>query len=157
MGELGMTDAIEYSLEKARIDLASVHALLTAAYWSRGIPVETVTKAIAHSCCAAAYNGEGRLVGFARLVTDEATFAYLCDVIVDPAMRGRGIGKQLVSLLLDQAFIRELRRIVLATSDAHGLYEPFGFKNLAAPKSFMEIARPDIYDPGPSSRSEPRE
>lgn len=152
-----MTDAIEFSLEKARIDLTAVHALLTAAYWSRGIPVETVTKAVAHSCCAGAYDGEGRLVGFARLVTDEATFAYLCDVIVDPAMRGRGIGKQMVALLLDQAFIRELRRIVLATSDAHSLYEPFGFKNLTAPESFMEIARPAIYDSDPSRQSTPQE
>jgi N-acetylglutamate synthase-like GNAT family acetyltransferase len=148
-----MTGLIAYSLDNARIDMAAAHALLTTAYWSRGIPIETVAKAVAHSCCAGAYDGEGRLVGFARLVTDEATFAYLCDVVVDPAMRGRGVGRGLVALLLGQDFIAGLRRIVLATRDAHGLYGPFGFRSLSAPASFMEIVRPAIYDPDESHRT----
>lgn len=141
-----MSDAFEFSLDKSRIDVVAAHALLSTAYWSRGIPIETVTKAIANSICAGAYDAGGTLVGFARLVTDEATFGYLCDVIVVPPMQGRGLAKRLVGLLLAQDCAAGLRRIVLATRDAHSLYAPFGFEALAAPASFMEIVRPSIYE-----------
>ncbi|MGQ3099871.1 MAG: GNAT family N-acetyltransferase [Sphingopyxis solisilvae] len=144
-----MSGQIDYSLDPARLDIHAVHALLSSAYWSQGIPFGTVAKAVAQSCCAGAYDAQGRLVGFARLVTDKATFAYLCDVIVDPAMRGRGTGKALVALLLGQDFVPGLRRIMLATSDAHELYEPFGFTSLATPASFMEVVRPMIYGARP--------
>lgn len=136
---------IEISTAENRLDIAAVHRMLSGSYWSENIPLHVVEAAIANSFCIGAYAKDGSQVGFARLVTDYATFAYLCDVIVDEGWRGQGIGKQLVAALLDHSFVVQLRRIILATRDAHSLYERFGFKAPARPKSLMEITRPDIY------------
>jgi GNAT superfamily N-acetyltransferase len=127
------------------VDLDALHALLTETYWSPGIPRETVARACAHSLCAIARNDAGALIGFARVVTDRATFAWLCDVIIHPAHRGAGLGRALVSALQDHPECRNLRRWLLGTRDAHGVYAPLGFAPLAAPERMMEIRNTTPY------------
>jgi GNAT superfamily N-acetyltransferase len=105
-------------------------------------------KAIAGSLCFGAYHGSQQ-VGFARVVTDRATFAYLCDVYVLEAYRGQGIGRQLMEHVVAHPDLQGLRRFVLVTRDAHGLYARFGFTPLAKPQGFMEILRPDVYQQTP--------
>ncbi|MDN0077191.1 GNAT family N-acetyltransferase [Crenobacter sp. SG2303] len=136
---------IEFSTDPARLDLDAIHRFLSEeAYWSRGLPREVLERAIAGSLCAAAYQ-DGRLVGFARAVTDRATFAYLADVFMLPEARGLGIGKRLVAFLLDQPELQGLRRMLLVTADAHSLYARFGFTELAAPERVMERHDPEVY------------
>ena len=126
------------------MDLDAIHAVLSASYWSPGIPKATVARAIANSLCFGAFH-DGRQVGFARVVTDRATFAYLCDVYVLEAHRGRGLGHRLVQAVRVHPELQGLRRVMLATRDAHGLYAGHGFGPLAAPDRFMEIHDPDAY------------
>lgn len=133
------------STEKTMLDAKAIHALLNQTYWAKGISEELVGIAIANSICCGAYSSNGEQIGFARLVTDLATFGYLCDVVVAEQWRGMGIGKSLTAALLDQPFATKLRRIVLATKDAHTIYAPFGFQPLVSPASYMEIYRPEIY------------
>lgn len=133
------------STEKTKLDAKAIRALLNQTYWAKGISEELVGLAIANSICCGAYSSNGEQVGFARLVTDLATFGYLCDVVVAEQWRGMGIGKSLTATLLDQPFAAQLRRIVLATKDAHTIYAPFGFQPLGSPASYMEIYRPEIY------------
>ena len=121
----------EITLAPDRFDLEAIHAFLSRSYWAEGIPRETVRKAVANSLCVAAFSGSEQ-VGFARLVTDYATFAYLADVYVLEAHRGHGLSRQLVAALL-------------VTRDAQGLYEKFGFTALAHPARVMELHRPGIY------------
>lgn len=130
---------VEVSTDRSRLDRDLVHRFLhDEAYWCKGISREAVETAIENSLCFGAYAGAAQ-VGFARMVTDRATFAYLCDVFVLPAHRGRGIGKLLVEATLDDPGIRGLRRVILATFDAHGLYESVGFEPLPGPERFMAI------------------
>lgn len=126
-------------------DLDAIHAVLRETYWSPGIPRETVARACAHSMCAIARDEKGKLIGFARLVTDRATFAWLCDVIVLPGKQGRGLGRALVRTFLDHPELQGLRRWLLGTKDAHGVYEPLGFKQLDAPDRLMHIRNPSPY------------
>jgi ribosomal protein S18 acetylase RimI-like enzyme len=135
---------IEVTTDLARVDAAAAHAFLRGSYWSEGIPLQTVERAIAGSICAAALDG-GRQVGLARAVTDRATFAYLCDVYVLESHRGRGLGRRLVEALLAHPELQGLRRWALITRDAHGLYEKVGFRRLASPRSWMEVARPGLH------------
>lgn len=137
-------EGIEITTDPARIDAIAAHAFLRGAYWSEEIPLETVQRAIAGSLCAAALDG-GRQVGFARVVTDRATFAYLCDVYVLESHRGRGLATRLVRALLEHPELQGLRRWLLVTRDAHPVYAPLGFRPLAAPEGYMEIARPGLY------------
>lgn len=139
---------IEISNAENRQDIAAVHRMLSNTYWSENIPIDVVEAAIGNSFCVGAYAKDGSQVGFARLVTDYATFAYLCDVIVDEDWRGKGIGKQMVASLPGHSFVSGLRRVLLATRDAHSLYERFGFKAVSSPGSLMEITRPEIYVSG---------
>ena len=134
----------EISLDPARIDLAATHAFLARSYWAKDIPQSVVRKAIDNSLCVAAFAGAEQ-VGFARLVTDRATFAYLADVYVLEAHRGRGLSRRLVAALLAHPEVQGLRRLMLVTRDAHGLYEKFGFTALAHPTRVMELHRPEIY------------
>lgn len=115
----------------------------SSSYWAADIPWETFLRACRHSVCFGAYEN-GRLIGFARVVTDHATFAWLCDVMVDEAARGRGIGKALVAAALSHPDVSGLRRWGLATADAHGLYAQSGFVQ-ADPTRHMERVDRDVY------------
>jgi len=122
-----------------------VHGFLRQTYWSPGIPREVVQRAIENSFAFGLYTRAGEQIGFARVITDFATFAYLADVFVLEAHRGRGLGKFLVSSITSHPRLSGLRRWVLATRDAHKLYEQYGFRSLGAPTTFMEKFDPEIY------------
>ena len=126
-------------------DLTVVHGYLSGhAYWSRGIPLETLRSAIANSLCFVGLQGDA-LVAFARVISDYATFANLVDVFVLPEYRGQGLAHQLLEAVLAHPQLQGLRRFTLATADAHGLYSKFGFTPLARPERFMERYAADIY------------
>lgn len=135
---------ITLSLDPARLDITAIHAFLTGTYWSPGIPVDVVARAVAGSVCVGAFDGSAQ-IGFARLVTDRATFAYLADVYVLEPYRGRGLARQMLDALFAHAQVQQLRRMLLVTRDAHDLYAKYGFTPLAAPDRFMELHRPDVY------------
>jgi GNAT superfamily N-acetyltransferase len=138
--------ALSYRItsDPAAVDLEAVHAFLTTAYWAEGIPRATLERAIAGSIPFTLLHGDAQ-VGFARVVTDKATFAYLADVYVLEAHRGRGLGRRLVQAVLAHPDLRGLRRFVLVTRDAHPLYAAYGFTALRRPEGYMEIHRPDVY------------
>jgi GNAT superfamily N-acetyltransferase len=136
------------STDPARLDIAAIHRYLSQeSYWARNIPLATVERAIAHSLCFGAYAPDGTLAGFCRVVTDRATFAWLCDVFVLSAHRGHGLGKQLVRTVLAHPDLQNLRRHLLATLDAHGLYEQHGYTPLRYPERWLERALPNPYPP----------
>jgi GNAT superfamily N-acetyltransferase len=140
--------ADEIDTSRDRLDVAVIHEFLTNSYWSPGVPRETVERAIAGSLNFGVYRGEcgrGAQIAFARVVTDGATFAYIADVFVLPAFRGAGIANWLVATALTHPALRGLRRVLLATKDAHAIYARCGFVPLARPERFMEISRPDVY------------
>jgi GNAT superfamily N-acetyltransferase len=132
------------STDPALMDLDVIHGFLVGAYWSPGIPRATVERAMAHSMSFGVFAGT-RQLGYARVVTDRATFAYLCDVFVLDSERGRGLGKWLMETVLAHPDLLGLRRFMLATRDAHGLYAQYGFTPLAAPERFMERHDPLVY------------
>jgi GNAT superfamily N-acetyltransferase len=132
------------STDKRRLDVALIHDFLRSSYWARDIPRAVVARSIRHSLCFGVFY-RGKQVGFARVITDRATLAYLADVFVVPEHRGRGVGRMLIGRILAHRDLQGLRRILLATHDAHGLYAPFGFKPLAHPEWYMTIAFPDVY------------
>jgi GNAT superfamily N-acetyltransferase len=126
------------------VDVAVVHEFLRNSYWARGIPRETVLRGIAHSLPFSLLVAD-RQVGFARVVTDRATFAYLADVFVVEDQRGRGLAAWLVATILEHPELSGLRRWLLATRDAHGLYRRFGFTDVADPTTFLTRHDPGIY------------
>ena len=140
-----LPDGYRVSLDPGELQLDAIHAYLVRSYWSSGIPKELVAKAIAHSVCIGAYGPDGAQVGFARLVTDHATFGYLADVYVLEAHRGQGLSRTMVETLLAPPEVQGFRRIMLATRDAHGLYAKLGFEPVADPKPLMQILRKDVY------------
>lgn len=136
---------IEISTERARMDVDAIHRYLSEeSYWAKGIPRDVVERAIAHSSCIGAFDGDVQ-VGFARVITDHATFAYLADVFVLPSHRGRGISKEIMSAVMNHPELRGLRRWHLVTRDAHGLYAQFGFAPLDAPERHMGLVVRDAY------------
>jgi GNAT superfamily N-acetyltransferase len=139
-----MTD-LDISTDKARLDLDLVYRYLSeASTWAIGLPRATFDRSIEHSLCFGAYLG-GQQVGFARVVSDFATFGNLVDVFVLPEYRGRGYSKRLMEAVLAHPQLQGLRRMTLATGDAHGLYAQFGFTPPLRPQSLMERYFPDIY------------
>lgn len=134
----------EISTDPQRLDVAAVHAYLTQSYWSPGIPRAMVERTIANSLCFGLYCGAEQ-VGFARVVTDRATFAYLADVFILDPHRGKGLSKWLMEFVKGHEDLQGLRRFMLATKDAHGLYRQFGFTELANPSRMMEILQPNVY------------
>jgi GNAT superfamily N-acetyltransferase len=136
--------AWEVSSDKARLDRTLIHGFLRGTYWAAGIPRETVDRALDHSCCFGVYEA-GAQIAFARVITDHATFAYLADVFVVESHRGRGVGRLLVAAIMSDPGLQNLRRWMLATLDAHKLYEQFGFSVVNHPERFMEIRRPNPY------------
>ncbi|MGZ2746953.1 GNAT family N-acetyltransferase [Burkholderia stagnalis] len=136
---------LRFSTDPRELDVDATYDFLHRdAYWSKGIPRDVFDRSLAGSLCFGAYLGD-RQVGFARLVTDHATFAYLCDVFVFPAERGHGYGRALIDHVFAQEMVQGLRRIMLVTADAHALYRPVGFGLSDNPERIMEIRRPDIY------------
>lgn len=131
--------------QPSEVDVATIHAALRETYWSPGIPRDVVERACANSMCAIARDEAGKLIGFARVVTDKATFAWLCDVVVLPGRQGKGLGRALVGALRAHPGLQGLRRWLLGTKDAHGVYAPFGFTPLDAPERFMQIKNPAPY------------
>lgn len=135
----------EYTLstDKSRLELARLHDYLSnTAYWAQGRSLETVLKSIEHSLCFGIYAEGGRQVGFARVVTDYATFAWLCDVFVLEAHRGKGLGKWLVEAVVSHPELQGIKRTLLATRDAHELYRRYGsFEGLPAPERWMVRVR----------------
>lgn len=134
----------EISTDPARLDVPAVHEFLKNSYWAKGIPVEVVRRSIGNSLCYGIYHGSAQ-VGFARVITDRATFCYLADVFVLEPYRGRGLSKWLMECIMGHPDLLGVRRWMLATQDAHGLYQQYGFTPLNAPERWMEIHRPDIY------------
>lgn len=134
----------EISTDPARIDISMVHEFLTNSYWATGIPLETVRRSIANSISFGVYHGQQQ-VGFARIISDQATFAYLADVFILPSFRGRGLSQWLMECIVSHPDLQGLRRWMLATQDAHGLYAKFGFTPIKSSGAWMEIHRPDVY------------
>jgi len=132
------------STDSGAMDIDAVHAYLARSYWAREIPKELVAKSIRGSLCFGLFSDD-RQIGFARVVTDRATFAYLCDVYLLEPFRGQGLAKWMMDAVVAHPDLQGLRRFVLATRDAHGLYERYGFTSLARPEIFMEINRRDVY------------
>jgi len=138
-------DAYELSSDPARIDRERVFRYLSEeSYWAAGISREVVERSLDHSLCVGVYTGRGQ-VAFARAITDRATFAYLADVFVLAGHRGAGLGKWMVDALLRHPDLQGLRRWLLATRDAHGLYARFGFMPLANPSRILERHDADVY------------
>ena len=134
----------EITCDPTRLDIGAIHAFLSQSYWSAGIPRAVVERAIANSLCFGVFLGNQQ-VGFARVVTDRATFAYLADVYILPEHRGKGLSRRLMEQVTKHPDLQGLRRMLLATRDAHALYAKFGFKPLAVPERIMEIHNPDVY------------
>lgn len=136
------------STDQSLLDRALIHQFLSErSYWAKGLPMETMNRSIEHSLCFGVYRA-GKQVGFARVVTDCATFAWLADVFVVESERGRGLGKKLVPIILAHPQLRGLRRFMLGTRDAHGLYARFGFAPLEHVDRFMQIQDPNPYQAG---------
>jgi GNAT superfamily N-acetyltransferase len=141
-----MVKGYEIATDIGRLDIDAIHAYLTRSYWSPGIPREIVERAAKNSLCFGLFEeATGTQVGFTRVVTDHATFAYLCDVYVLEEHRGRGLSKWMMSECLAHPALAGARRAMLATRDAHGLYRQFGFADVVRNTNLMEIVRPDIY------------
>jgi GNAT superfamily N-acetyltransferase len=145
------------STDPKRLSLDVVHDFLTNSYWAKGISRDVVARSIEHSLCFGIYDesprpsGEARYgahgqVAFARVVSDFATVAYLGDVFVLESHRGRGLSRWLMQCITEHPALQNLRRWILLTRDAHGLYSQFGFTPLNAPERYMELHRPHVYE-----------
>ena len=142
-------DTFSISTDKDRLQPNRIHRFLsTQAYWCLGVPLEIVQKAIHSSLCFGLFSsddGTETQIGFARVVTDKATFAWICDVYVEPEFRKRGLSKWLMECLMSHPDLKKLRRLCLATKDAHSLYRQYGFEVTQTPQNWMEIKDNDIY------------
>lgn len=136
-------DGYQVSTDPARLDLDVMHGFLRTAYWSVGVPRHIIERAVAGSMNFGLYREPGGQVGYARVVSDRATFAWICDVFVLEPFRGRGLGRWLISCVMAHPELQDLRRWMLATADAHGLYRPFGFEVPSEPERLMARRRPD--------------
>ena len=130
---------------KEEMDIQAIHKFLSEeSYWAKGISFEFVDKSLDNSFCVGAF-ADGRQIGFGRVITDYYTFGWFADFYVLPEYRGKGVSKKILSLIIDQPWSKLLRRKMLNTSDGHGLYRQFGFKELAHPAYTMEIHQPNVY------------
>jgi GNAT superfamily N-acetyltransferase len=147
--EVGRRGDFLISTDPSLLDLPLIHDFLSnRSYWAAGRPPEVVRRSVDNSLCFGLYE-RGRQAGLARVVTDRATFAWLCDVFVLEGYRGRGLSKWLIECVMAHPALRGLRRFLLGTRDAHGLYERYGFTPLDEPGRFMEVSRPDVYRASP--------
>lgn len=147
-----MNNALEHrhghyliSDDPARLDAVAIHSYLVRSYWSEGIPLATVQRALPGSLCIGAYTETGAQVGLVRIISDHATYAYLCDVYVLEEHRGHELAKTMLALSLRHPKLQGLRTWSLRTRDAHGLYAQFGFKPVEHPESYMALRFPDVY------------
>ena len=138
------TDGFFVTSDIGEMDTHAIYREIHQSYWANGIPEAVFRKSLDHSLCFGLMQGSTQ-IGFARMVTDRATFAYLGDVYVDKACRGRGLAKFLLTKVFEHPDLQGLRRTMLATADAHGLYRHYGFTDLAQPANLMEVWRPDVY------------
>mgnify|MGYP003677673870 FL=1 len=132
------------------MDIDVIHEFIASTYWAMGIPRIVMEKAIKNSLCFGVLTESGVQVGFARMITDQATFAYLADVFILPEHRGLGLSKWLMQNIMAHPELQALRRMLLATRDAQGLYTQFGINEVADSKGMMQILRPDVYQPTPA-------
>ncbi|MCF2909485.1 GNAT family N-acetyltransferase [Pseudoalteromonas sp. DL2-H2.2] len=137
--------AYTISNDPTRLNFDVIYNFISGSYWAKGIPRETMARAIDNSLCFGVYCEAEEQVGFARVITDKATFAYLADVFILDQHRGQGLSKQLVDAVINHPELQGLRRMMLATKDAHGLYAQFGFAAVEDPSILMQICYPDIY------------
>lgn len=137
-------DDFSISTGKEKLDAAYIHRFLSQSYWAEEIPLEVVQRSIRGSLCFGVYHNN-KQIGFARIITDEATFAYLCDVFIDENFRGKGISKWLMETIIAYPGLQGLRRFMLATRDAHGLYRQYGFTELTFTDRWMHKHWPDTY------------
>ena len=127
------------STDRGKLDVNYIHYFLSEeSYWAKNIPIELVKTSIEGSLCFGLYH-QGKQIGFARVITDYATFGYLADVFIDKNYRGKGLSKELMKFIMEQEVIKKLRRFMLATLDAHSLYTQFGFESQEGNKRFMSI------------------
>jgi GNAT superfamily N-acetyltransferase len=146
--EIARSGEFFISTDPTLLDLSVIHDFLSnESYWAPGIPIETQRRANDGSLCFGLYQNDQQ-IGFARVVTDRATFAWLCDVFVLEAYRGLGLSKWLMECVMSHPELQGFRRFILGTRDAHTLYTRFGFKPLADPTRFLEIHHPDPYRQG---------
>jgi GNAT superfamily N-acetyltransferase len=132
------------STDPAQLDISLIHGFLTKSYWAKGISLEVVARSIENSLCFGIY-ANGKQVGFARVISDFATYAYIGDVFVLESFRGHGLGKWMMESITRHPRLEGLRRWTLLTRDAHGLYSQFGFRPLKSPDRYMELHNPDVY------------
>ena len=130
--------------DRSRLNIPFVHNFLTHSYWARGIPLETVKRAIENSLCFGVFES-GQQVGLARVITDRATYAYLADVFIIEEFRGRSLATWLMECIVSHPSLQGLRRWTLATRDAHRLYAKYGFTPVQSPDHWMERHDPDVY------------
>lgn len=141
-----MADGYTISSKLEDMDINAIHSFISSSYWAKNIPLKTLQRGIKNSLCFGVFEDVSRAqVGFARLITDRATYAYLADVYIHDAHRGKGLSKHLMQAIVEHPDLQGLRRMTLATLDAHNLYAKYGFKPLAKPEIFMEKWVPDIY------------
>ena len=132
------------STDQRRLDRELIYEFLNGCYWARGIPRKTVDRSIENSLCFGVYCGEQQ-VGFARVISDFATYAYIGDVFISEPFRGHGLGKLLMRSIMEHPDLQGLRRWSLVTRDAHGLYAQFGFQPVKSPQRHMEIHDGAVY------------
>lgn len=137
-------DEYRISTDKDKINIDYVREFLAHSYWAENIPVDVIRRCIKGSLCFSVYYKDEQ-IGFARVITDEATFAYLADVFIDEHYRGKGLSKWLVEIIVSYPSLQGLQRFMLATRDAHGLYKQFGFTTIPSTEPWMQIHRPDVY------------
>jgi GNAT superfamily N-acetyltransferase len=145
---LAERDGFTVSTDPGRLNVAAIHDFLcNKSYWAQGIPLEILQKALVHSLCFGLYAGDEQ-IGLARVITDRATYFYLCDVYVLESRRGNGLGRWLIECVISHPDLQGLRRMSLVTADAHGLYAKFGFVAPAKPERYMEKLDPNVYRRG---------
>lgn len=137
-------DGFTISTEKDKLDIDLIHSFLNRTYWAEGISKEIIRRSIEGSLCFGVFEND-KQVGFARMITDKATFAYLADVFIIEEYRGRGLSKWLMEVIMSHPDLQGLRRMILVTKDAHGLYKQFGFTPLINVDRWMNILDPDVY------------
>jgi GNAT superfamily N-acetyltransferase len=138
-------DNYTITTNRAAFSIEYIHRYLsTQSYWAEGIPLQTVQKSVEGSLSFGVFCND-QMMGFARVITDKATFAYLADVFIDESFRGKGLSKWLMEVIMGHPDLQGLRRFMLATRDAHGLYSQYGFTGITNPERLMQIVRPDIY------------